>query len=373
MASYELWLTDADGKQLQSLDNFLYLQAARIVNRIGAFELRMPPTFDERILEPDRMIQVWRAPIGGRLDLWRVYLLRKWRLSRTQTGEEEIALEGPDVNDLLRRRIVAHYAGSSNAAFTSEYADDMMKTLVTDAITDGSNPSPSAGTRVWSLLSVAQDRSAGPQINKAVAWKPLLTPSGSGALGEIAAASVEAGTEVFFDIVPDAVSPAAMNFIFRTWTGQPGQDVSDRVVFSAEAETLEQPYVEYDYLLEANYIYAGGTGVEDERAILQVYDDARYGATPLNRCEAFADARNEDTDDAVTDKGREILNAGRPIVRAGGRLMEAEGTRLGINWNLGDRVRARYRSVEWDAIVRAVVLTVDGGLETIDARLDYES
>ena len=370
--NYELYLTTDTGVRLCDLDDALWFNASRSVNRIGWFTMGLPVTFDHSLLKRDYMVQVWRQPAGGRLGLWRVYFLRGWRMEHVGS-RERLTIWGPDCNDLLRRRIVAYYAGESEAHFTSTEADDLMKDLVTDAMTD-SNPATTAGSRAWSDLTVAGDLTGGPQLDKDCAWKRLLTDAGGGVLSALAEAAREAGTEVFFDIVPDSVSASAITFQFRTYTGQPGQDVSSTVVFSQEDKNLLDPYLEYDYGDEETYVYAGGQGEQDEREIQQVYDAERCGASAWNRCEGFADARDQETANGVREAGRARLQKYRGTIRAGGVPVDTTGARFGIHWNHGDRVRMRYRNREFDCIVRGTVLRMDrSGAETIDVRLDYES
>jgi hypothetical protein len=370
--TYEIYLTTDTGLRIALLDNILDLTAARAVNAIGGFSLDLPSSFDTRLIVPDRQVQVWRAPEGGRLSLWRSYFIRKWRF-QTRGSEQSLTISGPDVNDLLRRRIVARYAGSAEAAIT-DAADDMMKTVVTNAIADGTNPAPDAGTRIWSDLSVAGDLSDGPSLTKAFAWSTLLTSNGGGVLPSIAKAAKQAGTEVFFDIVPDSISSTSISFEFRTYTGQPGADrTSLGAVFDQERGNLEDPFLEYDYSEEVTYVYAGGQGEGEARNIQQVYDTTRYSASAWNRCEVFADARIQTTDNGVREAGRVALQEGRPRRRFGGTPVDTSGFRFGRDWNYGDKVRARYRGLEFDAIVRAVTISLDGdGRETIQARLDYE-
>ena len=53
--------------------------------------------------------------------------------------------------------------------------------------------------------------------------------------------------------------------------------------------------------------------------------------------------------------------------------VDTQGTRFGRDWDFGDKVRARYRGQEFDAIIRSVVLSMDdSGQETIRAKLEYE-
>lgn len=370
-ASYELWLTTDVGVRIAQLTTFVSLSASRAVGEIGKFTLGLPASFDESLLAPDRMVQVWRAPTGGQLGLWRVYFIRRW-IFETRGSQEVITIEGPDTNDLLRRRIVAAFASSAQASKT-DFADDMMKEVVTQSIADGVAPVPTAGTRVWSNLSIQADLGDGPTITKSFPFDKLLTVSGQGVLPVLAKAAREAGTEVFFDIVPNVVTGSSITFQFQTFTGQPGRDVTDRVVFDQQRGNMRDPKLEYDYSDEENYIYAAGQGERADRNVQQVYDAARYGVSQWGRCEGFADARNQSADNGVREAGRAHLEEGRPKIRFSATPVDVSGTRFGRDWDFGYKVRSRYRNVEFDTIIRAVAISVDAnGEETVQARLDAE-
>jgi len=368
---YEIWLTTDYGVRLALLDDILWFSASRDTGKIGFFEGQFRKAFDTDLVHPDYMIQVWRAPTGERLSLWRPYFIRKWRFE-TSGSEEYLSVSGPCVNDLLRRRIVAAYAGSSQSD-KSGYADDMMKAIVTEAMSNSAAPVPEAGTRAWPNLSVAVNLSAGPLLVESCSFDVLLTSSGGGILSDIAKAAREAGTEVFFDVVPNVVASNSISFQFRTYTGQPGMDVSNRVVFDKEMGNFADPYLEYDFLNEENYIYAGGRGVGDDRNVQQVYDAGRYGVSCWNRCEGFADARDQEAANGVREAGRAALERGRPKVRVGGAPIDTEGARFGRDWDFGYRVRARYREMEFVSIVKSIIIGVDeGGREIILTKLERE-
>ena len=70
--------------------------------------------------------------------------------------------------------------------------------------------------------------------------------------------------------------------------------------------------------------------------------------------------------------GRKALNDGRPIVRVSGNFKDTEGSTYGIHWNWGDKVRVKYRTMEFDTIVGNVTLQVVNGKESVIARFDYE-
>lgn len=378
-AEYEIWLTDDSGQRITDsrgrsyLKEFLNLSATRAVNQIGSFSMRVPATFDKSLLQVDRMVQVWRKPAGGQLGLWRVYFIRRWRFKGSDSGRV-VELEGPDQNDLLRRRIVAAYAGSTQAKKTGIEADDMMKIFVSEALDDGAAPTPDAGTRAWPGLSVQTDLTLGPQLTLSVPLDPLLTASGSGVLTQIASAARRIGQEVFFDIVPNVVTGSSISFQFQTFINQPGMDVSDRVVFDEQYGNMADPELEYDYSDETNYVYAAGQGEQANRNIQQVYDADRYSTSRWNRCEGSQDARNQDSTWGVVSAGDSALAAGRPKIRFSATPLDTAGTRFGRDWDHGYKVRARYEGVEFDSIIRVVTITVDGkGVEDIKARLEYES
>jgi hypothetical protein len=356
---------------LAQLDDNLSFSASRVKNAIGYATLQVKPTFDTALIEVDNIVQIWRAPTGGTLSLWRPYFVRKWKYA-TRGGVETLLISGPDVNDLLRRRLVAAYSGQPPSEKT-DYADDMMKEIVTEAMSDVLLPVPTAGTRAWGDLSVQADVSAGPLLTASIAWKRLLQKSGSGVLTDLAKASVVAGTEIFFDIAVSSVTSSSMSLEFRTKTGQPGADLTTTgLVFDQERGNLSDAYLEYDYTDEVNYIYAGGPGPGAAQDVQQVYDATRYGVSRWARCEGYIDARNQAESNGVREVGRAALENGKPIRRFGGIPLDVRGCRFGKDWNWGDKCRARYRGAEFEAIIEAVVIGVDDkSQEKIQAKLAY--
>jgi len=371
MATYEIWLTNDEGVRLVQLDDILSFSASRAKNAIGSVTLQVKPTFDTSLIAVDNIVQIWRAPTGGTLSLWRPYFVRKWKYA-TQGSTETLLISGPDVNDLLRRRLVAAYSGQAPSEKT-DYADDMMKAIVTEAMSDVLLPVPTAGTRAWDDLSVQADVSAGPALVSSIAWKRLLQKSGSGVLTDLAKASTIAGTEIFFDIAVSSVTSSAMKLEFCTKTGQPGADLTTTgLIFDQERGNLSDAYLEYDYTDEVNYVYAGGAGIAAVQDVQQVYDATRYVASQWARCEGYVDARTQAESNGVREVGRTALENGKPVRRFGGTPLDVQGCRFGRDWNWGDKCRARYRGAEFNAIIEAVVIGVDDkAQEKIQAKLAY--
>lgn len=369
-ATYEFWLTSDKGLRLAQLTNILDFTGTRVTNGIARFSAVLPGNFDDALLKPDCMLQVWRSTQNKALKLYRVYILRKW-IFEQQGDVERITLAGPDVCDLLRRRVVAGFLGSTSAKKTGK-ADNLMKAYVRDSLSNSNPPTPTSGTRLWPNLTVEPDTSQGPDVVRDLPFHKLLTTSNNGVLAVLAKASKEAGSEVYFDIEPSVLTSDTISFIFRTKVGQPGIDVSDSVVFDVDNGNLLQPKLEIDHSEEENYIYAVGLGEGNTRKVVQVYDVGRYSTSIWGRCEGYADAQ-ESTAAALGDAGRTVLADGRPKIRFSAIPSDTEGTKFGVHWDYGYKVKAKYRGFAMDCIIRTVTLNVTANVEHIQARLDYTS
>lgn len=360
MANYEFWLTTEGGTRHTLLDNHLGCTFSRVANEVGWLSMRLPESFDTDLIKLDRMIQVWRAPTGGRLSLYRTYFIRRWTYA-TDGDVQQLEIAGPDFNDLLSRRINAYFANEVETT-VSDYADDLMCDLVTN------NLGASAGTgRVLSRFTVGVSPSTGPALEQAIAWQNVLK-----VLQDINKASREAGNEVFFDVTED-VSATAIAAEFHTYGGQPRTDLTRLgVLFAQYQGNLVNPSLTFDYSDEANYIYGLGQGVNDLRWVQEITDADRAGAAPWNRREALADARSCQTTNCIREVARAGLNEGRPVKRLIANLVDTSGCRFGRDWNWGDKVRAAYRGFEFDAIIRAVTISLDeNGKETVDVQPEF--
>lgn len=374
MAEYTLWLTTDTGARIGggALNSNLGFYAVQAINKAAPCRIVTSPGFDTSLIKVDRMVQVWRTPTGGHQYLYGVYMILAYGWEQTADGDL-FHVQGYTPPCLLWRRWVAAYAGTS-AADKNDLADDMMKEVVTQSMSDALSPSPTAGSRAWANLTVAGDLSDGPAVDKGFAWKQLLSPEGAGVLPSINKASRQLATEVFFDVKPNVIGANSINFIFRTYTGQPGSDLTDgagQVVFSKARGTLTDAKLGYDYTKAQNYIYAAGQGDLSDRKVVQVYEAARYNRSIWGRCEGVADARNQ-TDDQVEDAGNARLDASRPQITLTGSPVDTPGQALGSEWNCGDLVVAKAWGQQFDALITSTTVTVGANkAETIGAKLEY--
>ena len=350
-------------------------RAMRKANTISPCFVELPYTymFDTRLFTVahprEYMLQVWRKPHGGTMSLFNNYLISKSRRQSIPTPNGKIIIWGFDMNVLAYRRIVAGMAGSAQARITEE-ADDMMKTLFTNALSDANDPTPTAGTRAWSNLTIGEKTTLGPELTLDLEYKELLDFSGGGAFKDIVNASREAGTDLFFEVQPYQVLQNSINFIFNTFTTQIGRDLTDQITLSIENSSITDSFEEYDFSKSKNYIYAGGTGKDADRTIVQSYDAEDYLRSRWARSEGFADEPQVD-DDSLQNAADAELVANQRTIKVGGMVAQTEQLQFGRDYNFGDLVTAKLIADQYDAMVTAVTVGMQEGEDIVDVVLDY--
>jgi len=366
---WEVWICDQHGARIELADNAVSFRGVRTANNKGSFILTLPGNFDTNLLNLDGMVEFWRAPFAGAMSWVLVGFMRQFRYAEAYDGSDLIIVSGPDVIDLLDRRIVAYAAGTSQASKT-DYADDMLVEIVDENLE--SSATDSDRDLSGYNFSIVAGSSAAPSVSKAFSWQKVLP-----LLQNICQMSKTDGTDLYFDIVPYLVSNTEIGFRFTTFIDQIGQDLTydagGNIVFGREWGNLERPIYTEDYTQEVNVVYAGGQGEGADRNVNEEEDTTRSGASIWNRREAFRDARNLSTDAAVTDSGNARLAEGKPKITFTGTLLDSAQTRYGLDWKFGDKVTATYLGKQFDGMVKSVEFGVsENKQETIKARLEVE-
>ncbi len=368
---HELWLTDDSGNRLDLLDEVESFNWTRVINGIGRCRINLKGDFDRSLLARDNRIEVWRAPTpASDLRLENIFFIRRPIITTGVTGLQRQTIFAMDPTELLDRRIVAYVTGGSQSSKT-DLVDDMMKEVVDENLGSSAGVDGFGASRGFdsSFFSVQADAGAGPSITKSFAWRNVLV-----LLQDLSDAAREAGTEVYFAIVPTSVT----TFEFQTFIDQPGQDRrlpagSGPILFSLGQGNIELPILEDDFEQEINYVYGGGQGEAAARDIQEVRDLDRINASIWNRRESFRDSRHETTSAGVTDEAEIRLIEGRPRRRFSTDLLSVDGARYGLDWDFGDRITVEYLKEQFNGLIRAVSINVDSeGLETVSGRLEVE-
>jgi hypothetical protein len=359
----EIWLDTPTGSRLAHLDKFISAECIPYIeNDYGVIAVELPNDYDQYI-RLDGMVEFW---LDGYLEA--IGFVRKWDFYEDENGVEKTIIVAYTGNYILTSRIVAYAAGTAQASMTDQ-ADDMLKEIVNDNLM-----SDATGARNIVTLNLTKQANLadGQSITKSFSWRPLLN-----VCQDIAAASKEAGTAVYFEFVPKLISSETIGFEFQTFTGQRGinhgSTSNDPVYFGKNWGNLFVPRLSQDHTEEINFVYAGGQGEGSARNVNEVSDSTRYNMSPWNRREGFADARNESSENGVTAQGYEKLNEGRPDKIFTAEIVSTPAAQYRVHWGFGDIVTAEYRGVIYDARISGGSITVSStGEVKISGKLKVE-
>lgn len=370
-ASYEFHLHDSLGRRLAILPTYISAEMVRSVNTVGTLTLRLPyGMIRSSWLQQDYILVPWRSINGGTRTVHTetVYLIQKIKHA-DRDGQITTMLECVDSNELLRRRCIAYYAGTAQAAKSAAPADNIMKAFVRENL--ASTASDYAGSTSRGLSAsgflVQADLGLGATTSKAAAWRNLYD-----VLRDLADDSRQRGTWLAFDM---AVRPG-LGQEFRTYAGQRGIDRrsgSSAVLVSQAAGTLINTELLLDYSQAATTVYAGGKGEQSARLIQSASDTTRI-KSPAGRIEHFTTAYQGETAAYVLSEAQADLASRRPRVTLSGQIQESHALQYGRNLNFGDYVQVEGFGMTLDARLDTLITTLgDDGSEQIVALLRSET
>lgn len=357
-AAYQLRLKDTSGASVVAVtDHFERLAFTKRVNSPGFYILQMGE-FDPFLsdLGLDYQLEVWRRIAGVDWYLEFEAFHRTITYQRTLQGKAIATSYGVGYADLLRRRILAGYAGT---AFTAKSgpAETVAKEFVDEQCVSGAIFREIAG------LTIEADGGRGAIVELNRAWRILLE-----VLQEVSLMAEQKGDPGDWAVV--GTGDAA--FEFRWYHGQLGEDRrvgniegNPPIVFSMLLGNMALPIYALARTDEGNAIYVGGQGEGVGRALEIRTDAVAVADSPWNRREMFADARNEDTVAALQDKGDSKLEERQAEESFSFEVIQTTATVYGRDYFLGDLVTARYGDIERSKKIVGVRVVVQENRETI--------
>ena len=370
---WEIWICDPRGYRIEMIDTASSFDMVLVANKVGAFNITLPSSFNTDLLTVDNIIEFWRS--GQTRAKGRIFtgFMRKFKYFE-KDNLNQITISGPDTMDLLSRRIVAYYKGESETDKT-DYADDMMKEIVTENIGSGADDYSGSGTaRDLSgyNFTVQEDTSSAPSITREFAWENMLD-----ALQDIAGASETDGTDLYFTVRAIEQTDRTLGFEFRTHVNQiywdRTQSAKNPLFFGTEYGNVENPILIYDYTEEVNYVYAGGEGEKAGRNIQVASDTDRINQSIWNRREAFVDARNEEDNDGVLAEAENYIAEEKPVITFQADILDTSQARFGVDWFFGDKITCGYIGRDFDGMINAMSVKVNNsGEENITVRIKVE-
>lgn len=366
---FEIWLARDDGQRLTILDQAGPFTFTRAANSEGFFSIPLPQGFDRSLLAFHRRVYFWRKPVGGALSIAFAGFITRIVTTTNANGHTSRYIQGPGLNWILRGRDAAYPEANTNVDTTATpvAADDLLKAIVRTnqgATATVANGRFSSGVINASYFGVAADLTLGPVLAQAFSYKVVLD-----VLREICDASRQAGTELYFEVVPAIEDGSQHTVEFQTFIGQPGKDrtadsAGGGLTFGLDFGNMAEPELVEDATDEVNRAY--GMGLD---GLVVVSDDVtRQSRSIWALREGLAPSLMAETVQAITDAADAAVTAGRPKTTLACKLLSVPGYTYGLQWDFGDRVTVSYDGRQGDALVRAVTISVDeNSQESIDA------
>jgi hypothetical protein len=359
-------LRTPDGEQLAKLEHLIDWEFVRVANDVGWFTVRASD-LDRRLLSVDNLLEFYRTPVGASPVLMGVGFLRTWEYQEGEAGAMLVTLSGPDQVDLLNRRIVAYVEETAMWQKGPDYADDLMKDVVSENMGPTSTDPWYGRGREYpaSHFSIAPKEHLGRDTcQMTIQFRSVLAVLQDMANYSAWPSSADAfvGKPVWFDL--DYVGPA--QFVFRTWVPNRGIDRTlgtgiAPLVFSREAGNLSTPRLRYEYSEEENIVYGLGQGEGADRMVDPENDVPRERLSIWNLREGVVPATEETDLLGVAKRAYSEMQAMRPRIVFEGQLVDTPNTRFGVDWGYGDIVAVRFQGMEFD-----------GRVETFDYRLETD-
>lgn len=367
LPSYQiLFLNPVTGDVIKVFDAqaFWEIRYSRVYNGIGALAITLPfdamPTAGVDLT--DMFIEVQRtSPITGELIIEETYFARSWRRYRVGV-DERYSIGALSLNHLLARRIVdpdddpAEAGGYSTKSGPADlvlyqYANEQISTLASAA-------RQMPGLTVPGVLGVASP--IGLRLQKENLFQVFQQ------------AAQQAGID--FQISRTGGINMALNIGYLTVnrTQAAHYPITPFMLLTPERGNLSNPSFLRDRMDEKNYVYMQGKGQGTNRYTLQWQDSTATSASPFNRIEYAADARNVEKGNAlgILTEAVDTLKENQQVIKF---EFQPEGTEPGNiyrqNWDVGDLLTAT-----WDTNTANLrILSVDISLNEVGENLSITS
>jgi hypothetical protein len=363
--TYEIKIFDPFGVQLASVMDYADPQGTRdggaaldyslSVGQIPTLDLTLPVGFDDTLLMLDGRIEVWRkvGNLAAKRDGNAQFLIRQWTYTDDQT-----MIRAVHANELLKRRIIDYYAGTSYSSKTGTTADNLIKAFASQNLGSGIVGADRIGAEtqadISTYLAIQANLGLGVSINKAAAWRNLFD-----LVRDICDASTEGGTYLAFDVV--ALSSSALEL--QTFTTQRGVDrrasSGQPLIFSKSRGNIENITLRVDRTEEVTFVTGGAQGEGTYRVTATDSDAIRMADSPLNRREVFIENVNLDSATTMGYECSARLRAGRPRISLTADVVETATCTRGVHYDYGDYVTIEHRGQQYDTRIDVVGVSLN--------------
>ena len=368
MAKYQLIYRDPFGNPLHMTNKLFEFDMTRKEMEVGLLELSVPYEAPVKgLLNRDLRIDVYRSIEGYPFYLEgnTTWFLREWDREENKNGKF-LNMVFEDAVVILRHTLIAAKKTSAEADFTGKN-DDNLKKLVRlnrGTLAAVARQIPAA------LFTVAPDFSI---MNDNIidgSYKNLLEE-----LVDNCNQALKPATGTGRYLTFDVVCKTAAQLEFRTYPDQRGANLTtspSALTFSIKNKNLSKITVVNDALDEFNYVYAGGSGENQNRTVVEATDIALSTFSPFSRIEMFLDGQSSSSTAALTEEATKELVKGRPKKTVEATIQQNKYCQYGINYGFGDLVNVEGFDEVFQAHIDTINIKYKGGRETITPILHGE-
>jgi hypothetical protein len=353
---------------LTKVNSFHY---EHILNNPGAFEIVLPAETRRDSLIRNHWLIFSRRPQGARMCVDFVGIIRRIETVGDESGNVVARkIFGFGLNHILSNRIILDDTVTTlfrtGPGYRTGPADDVMRDYVRNnfKMSVGGNEVP---------YQDSVNNSDGPTVTINARFRNLLET-----LQDISNQADEKGTKVFFEVVYHPLSvtngPDVRTAHFLVKVNRFGNDrrqsTGRGIVFGPGQ--YASPVLIEDASTEINTGFAVHSA-SNLSLSYQVHEDtARSKYSAWARREAIINVSDSNST-ILLDAAKGLVHSGRIKNVFTGSLRSTPGRVYGKDWGYGDEVSVQFDGRQFDAMVRAVMVTVDeNGQEKIQAPVEAE-
>lgn len=314
IGSHILQLFTPFGEPVRTLDAWRSIDCTLVENDIGTLTVSLSPEYTDEIFVRDSRIAYTRSPQqGGYFFPPKLVGDTMWQLTDREhevddDGNSRILLICEHPNRIMKSRVVAYNEGTTQAD-KSDSGSDVMYDYCNENFVAATDTTRNLSSSHF-VLDARPNPPFGATIDKAASYQTILP-----ILQDIVQASSQQSAYIGFEVyVPVVPGPYHLRF----YNHQRG---TDRSIASGQPFILYSSYVQggglgaasvrEDWTDVVSFVYAGGTGKDNERHVQVGSDASLINQSPFGRVEYFKNSSTDD-DAVLLSEAQQALRQFRP-------------------------------------------------------------
>ena len=348
MSQHSIFIYSPTGEPLRYL-RWKAIDCSLAECNVGVMTVALFPEYRDDLFQRDSRIAYVQAPEGvfiesGKLVGDTMWLLTGRKRVLTDAGQHTIVLTCQHPNALLGRRVVAYDEGSTGnpGAKKSDVGSDNMYDFVNDNFVAATDTARNLSTSHF-VLDPRPSPTFGATIDIEGSYRNV-----KDILDEIVQSSAAQGAYVGYEVyVQQPPGPFRVRFYSRVRGANRGLTSGQSLIIGPFTAKMKRASVSEDWSTAVSFVYAGGSGKQDERTVQTAEDTTLSAQSPFGRYELFESANADDTAIAASDAYRVLRNY-RPRRQFDGTVTpvaeQYSGAIYGVNYTWGDIVGARFQA-----------------------------